>query len=158
MAGEKCGHNPTYSFPALLKEGLCLLFFSLLLLLGLPLSVSSGLNFALQLFPLNLPPLTYQLPTLSSKQLFIPYNVLLLSFPSDASQWLAKPGYTSVCWGVWDTLGWDWGRLCLVCFREQSKGSTWEEVARAGLVEFGNLQLFGEDEGGVQTQQGALWE
>lgn len=107
-------------------------FFSVLLLLCLPLSVSPGLNFALQLFPLNLPPLTYQLPTLSSKQLFTPYNVLLFSFPSDAAQWLAKPGHTSVCWGMWNILGWGWGGLCLVCFREQSKRSTWEEVLGQG--------------------------
>lgn len=62
---------------------------------------------ALQLFPLNLPPLTYQLPTLSSKQLFTPYKVLLFSFPSDAAQWLAKPGHTSVgkCGIYWDEAG-----------------------------------------------------
>lgn len=120
-------------------------FLSFLLLLCLPLSVSPGLNFALQLFPLNLPPVTYQLPTLSSKQLFTPYNVLLFSFPSDAAaQWLAKPGHTSVCWGMWNILGWGWGRLRLVCFREQSKGSTWEEVARTRLGESGVFSCVGK--------------
>lgn len=135
-----------------MKEDLCLYFFSLLLLLCLPLSVSSGFGFALQLFPLTLPTLTYQLPTLPSKQLFTPYNVLLFSFPSDAAQWLAKPGHTS----VWQECGIYWEkprRVAPWC----TSGSEEKGIpVKKWLVEgWEGLHLIKGNEGGGQATQQA---
>lgn len=88
-----------------MKEDLCLHFFSFLLLLCLPLSVLAGLGFAQQLFPLNLPAFAYQLPTLPSRQLFTPYNVLLFSSPCDAAWCHARLGHTSVLQGWYRASG-----------------------------------------------------
>lgn len=116
-------------------------FFSLLLLLCLPVSVSPGLNFALQLFPLNLPPLTYQLPT--SHPSSFSHHIMFCCSPFPGMQLSGLPSQDTPLSVGECVLGWGWGRLCLVCFREQSKGSTWEEVARAGLGELASSAVWG---------------